>query len=176
MPSQVHKTGPTTPQMNLTPLIDVVFQLIIFFMLVNNIAAREVVPMIVPDLEDPQTREMADDNRIVVSVAPADHTASDRSPNPLMFSGTARYVQVGSAQRFNMDQLSEVTDVLRRRREANADVRVILRADQALHYKEVQPVMAAITAADIETVHLVAFMPGRAPLQGSNQRASHAIE
>ena len=167
MPSQVHKPGPTAPQMNLTPLIDVVFQLIIFFMLVNNIAAREVVPMMVPNLDDAHTREMTDDDRLFVSVAPREHTPADRSPDPLAFSGTAQYVQVGSDRnrQFSMDQLDEVTALLRQRRERNPETRVILRADQALHYDEVQPVMNAITAAEVATVHLVAFMPDQAPPQ-----------
>jgi len=163
MPSQVHKRGPTTPEMNITPLIDVVFQLIIFFMLVNNIVSDEIVEMVVPNLEDPKTQEMAEDNRIIVSVAPRDHQRGERGPDPLMFDGTAQFVQVGSNEEFSMNNMEGVTGALQRRRGNNEDVKVLLRADTALRYEEVQPVMAAITAAGIETVHLVAYMPGEAP-------------
>ena len=169
MPSQVHKRGATTPEMNITPLIDVVFQLIIFFMLVNNIVSEEIVQMVVPNLEDPKTQEMAEDNRIIVSVAPRDHGPADRSPDPLMFDGTAQFVQVGSKQEFSMNDMEGVTDALQAQRAQNENpenVKVLLRADTALRYAEVQPVMAAITAAGIETVHLVAYMPGEGPSLG----------
>ena len=63
MRSQVFKRGPVTPQMNITPLIDVVFLLIIFFMLVTNIIAEEAVEMIVPQLDDPVTRELGNVDR-----------------------------------------------------------------------------------------------------------------
>ena len=65
--SIVIKRGPRAPQMNMTPLIDVVFQLILFFMLVNNIVAEESIQMIVPLLEDPETQQLGDVHRIVIS-------------------------------------------------------------------------------------------------------------
>ena len=37
----------------MTPMIDIVFQLIVFFMLVNNIISDENAVMIVPELEKP---------------------------------------------------------------------------------------------------------------------------
>ena len=170
MPSQVHQRGATAPEMNITPLIDVVFQLIIFFMLVNNIVSREVVEMVVPSLEEPKTKQMAEENRVIVSVAPREFSGNARSPDPLMFSGTAQYVQVGS-QEFPMSQLSQVTNELKRIRSQRPDVKVILRADTALYYEEVQPVMAAVTGAGIETVDLVAYMPGEGPSISANVQA-----
>ena len=44
-------------------------------------------------------------------------------------------------------------------RASNADAEVVLRADGALYYDGVQPVMAAITGAGISKVNLVALMP-----------------
>ncbi len=68
--SKVHKRGPATPEMNMTPLIDVVFQIIIFFMLINNIITEQTVQMFVPELDDPKTRRTEDMKKIVINVAP----------------------------------------------------------------------------------------------------------
>ena len=38
-------------------------------------------------------------------------------------------------------------------------MQVLLRADAALYYDQVRPVMGAITAAGIGTVNLVAYLP-----------------
>jgi len=148
-----------TPEMNMTPLIDVVFQLIIFFMLVNNIIAEQMVEMVVPDLENARTHELTEGDHIMVSIAPAEFTSDDRKDDPLAFDGDAQYVQVGKRQ-FSLDDLEGITNELRDwKATRRSEVEVLLRADAALFYNAVAPVMAAITAADIQTVNLVALMP-----------------
>ncbi len=161
MPSQIFHRGPTTPQMNITPLIDVVFLLIIFFMLVNNIISEQSVQMIVPQLDEPTTRELLDDSgRIIVNIAPAEYAHSERQGNPLLFDGEARFIRVG-LQTFAADDLDGVTAALVEAKEAFPDAEVVLRSDGALYYGVVQPVMGAITRAGIDTINLVAFMPER---------------
>ncbi len=71
MGSQVHKRGPVSPTLNLTPLIDVTFLLIIFFMLVNNIITEESVLMHVPELDNPQTQPFDSEYRLTINLAPA---------------------------------------------------------------------------------------------------------
>ena len=78
--SLVHRRGPTAPDMNITPLIDVVFLLIIFFMLVSRIVADENVPMVVPALDDPKTYEPGQIEKIVVNVVPAAGDRRGRNP------------------------------------------------------------------------------------------------
>jgi biopolymer transport protein ExbD len=60
---------------------------------------------------------------------------------------------------FSPDQLDAVTAELRGWKAAHPDVQVLLRADAALRYDDVAPVMAAVAAADMATVHLVAAIP-----------------
>jgi biopolymer transport protein ExbD len=158
MPSQVFHRGPTKPQMNITPLIDVVFLLIIFFMLVNNIISEQSVEMIVPELDEPTTREMPDTSRIIVNIAPAQYVHNDRKTDPLSFEGEARFIRVG-LQTFAADDLQGVTAALAEAKAADPDVEVVLRSDGALYYGVVQPVMGAITRAGIDKVNLVAYMP-----------------
>lgn len=160
MPSPIFQRGPTTPQMNITPLIDVVFLLIIFFMLVNNIITEQSVEMIVPQLDDPTTRELDESGRIIVNIAPAEYHHRDRADDPLLFDGEARFIRVG-LQTFEADDLEGVTAVLTELKEANPDAEVVLRSDGALYYGVVQPVMGAITRAGIDKVNLAAYMPER---------------
>lgn len=160
MSSKVYQRGSTKPQMNITPLIDVVFLLIIFFMLVNNIITEQSVQMIVPQLEEPTTRELDDAGRLIVNVAPAEYVYKERIDHPLLFDGEARFIRVG-LQTFASDDLEGVTAALTEAREQNPDLEVVLRSDGALYYGVVQPVMGAITRAGIDKVNLVAYMPER---------------
>ncbi len=160
MSSQIFHRGPTKPQMNITPLIDVVFLLIIFFMLVNNIISEQSVQMIVPQLDEPTTRELDDAGRIIVNIAPADYAHRERADNPLLFDGEARFIRVG-LQTFAADDLEGVTAALIDAKSAYPDAEVVLRSDGALYYGVVQPVMGAITRAGIDKVNLVAYMPER---------------
>ena len=157
--SKVHQRGAVTPSMNITPLIDVVFLLIVFFMLVNNIVSEEKVPMIPPDIDESQARQLGEVDRVVVSVAPEEFRQSERAEDPLDHPGMASYVKVGALKRFEMDQMAEVAELLGQARADNPEVEVLLRADSALYYGQVQPVMAAITAAGISKVNLVAYLP-----------------
>ena len=157
--SQVYKRGPKTPQMNMTPLIDVTFQLIIFFLLINNIITEEQVELIPPDLEDPKTFKMETENRVTVNIAPLPFNRADRiQGNPLAFAGQAAQVKVGMKS-FAMEDLGPVTDLLKAAVDQNEEVEVLLRADCALYYKDVQPIMGAITAAGIGKINLVAYLP-----------------
>jgi len=143
MSRRLHKTEPVAPQMNMTPLIDVTFLLIIFFMLVSNIIGQEAVPMQVPILEDPQTRQLGESDRVVVNILPS--------------NDEARYLQIQvGLTRFEGNDSSAVRDALKQMVERNADIQVVLRADGGLDYQQVRPVMQAIRDAGVSFVHLVA--------------------
>ncbi len=145
--------------MNMTPLIDVTFQLIIFFMLVSNIIAEENPEMIVPELNDPKTRELGDVSRIAVNVMPLPFDMKQRAlGNPLNMDGLATTVKI-QLQEYNIDELDAIRAELMDARNKNPDIEVILRADGAIYYKDVQPIMDAIAAAGIQTVNVVAKMP-----------------
>lgn len=159
--SKVVQRGAVAPSMNITPLIDVVFLLIIFFMLVNNIVSEETVDMILPEIENPQTRELGDVDRIVINVAPEPFTRQGREEFPLTHTGTASYIKVGtgSGSRFEITDLAGITAKLKEVKALRPEVEVLLRADGAIYYDVVQPLMGAVTSAGIETVNLVAYMP-----------------
>ena len=160
--SKVIQRGAVTPSMNITPLIDVVFLLIIFFMLVNNIVSEESEPMVLAELENPQTRDVGEIERVVVNVVPEAFSESGRDEFPLSHPGRPRYVKIGTGadSRFDTDDLKGITEALRAAKAANPKIEVLLRVDGAIYYDKVQPIMGAIVkGAGIETVNLVAYMP-----------------
>lgn len=164
--SQVYKRGTAKAEMNMTPLIDITFQLIIFFILTLNVASQEVVPMIVPRLEDPKTQESKQEERLVVNIIPMDYAESQRKDNPLAIEGEAVGIRVGQAN-YRIDQLDQVEQVLKdyaaRRKASSKDQEpmVLLRADAAIYYAQVAPVMRTIAQAGIEKINLVAFLPDK---------------
>ena len=160
--------------LNMTPMIDVVFLLIIFFMLVNRIVTNETVQMIVPELDNPKTQELGEVKKIVVNIAPEEYSRDDRKGNPLDWPGEPAYVQVGQPKyRFKFDDpelTKNIADTLTNELKGAEEVQVLLRADCAVYYDAVQQVMKAITRAEhteggetkkITTVNLVAYMPDR---------------
>ncbi len=165
--SHVHKRGPTAPEMNMTPLIDVTFQLIIFFMLVSNIMTQEAMEMVIPDLTEPRTRELTEADRVVVNVGPNPELITpEQRDGKLYFDRDTIPViaRVGAGGRdfvVGVDSLSDLRIDLEEARAKNPEVHVVLRADAGLAYEDIQPVMDAISAANIKTADVTALLPGK---------------
>ena len=60
----------------MTPLIDVTFLLIIFFMIISNFISEQSVEMIVPGLTESTARELESPRRVVVNVAPGTYVVA----------------------------------------------------------------------------------------------------
>lgn len=174
--SKTTKRGNVNPEMNMTPLIDVTFQLIIFFMLVNNVLSEETVEMIVPKLEDPQVRELDEGSRLTINIIPMAHSRSrlTAGTDPLITEGRAEQVKLGALKLFPMEQagLEALKRELEEAKRKNPKVEIVLRADAAANYISVQPVMEAITGAGIVRINMMAFQEGQGPenlrIEGSN--------
>ncbi|MEM6750094.1 MAG: biopolymer transporter ExbD [Planctomycetota bacterium] len=158
--SYTTERGPVAPSLNITPLIDVVFLIIIFFMLVSNLVGEEALPMVLPDLQDPETAELTDENRVVVNLAPEDdRTRSLAADNShLRAPGFADVLSVGP-RRFSPGATGDAEDYLRATVAARPNDPVLLRADGALYYEAVSPVLDAMTRAGVSDVKLVAYLP-----------------
>ena len=167
--SQVHQRGAAKAEMNMTPLIDVTFQLIVFFLLVSNIASEQVIEMVVPDLEEPKTYELGEGERIIVNVAQVKIEDRRKKDPHLNVDGFRGRLAIGGLK-LGPDDLDILTNELKseadrlKKAKPDQEVEVLLRADSALYYEEVQPVMAAITQAGIGKIKLVAYLPGKGPL------------
>ena len=68
--SQVTKRGAVEPTLNITPLIDVVFLLIVFFMLVMPIVRDENPELQLPDLDRPNVYPPEGERKVTVNIVP----------------------------------------------------------------------------------------------------------
>ncbi len=139
-------------RINLTSLMDVTFQLIVFFLLVTNFAAAELPPLEPPkptvSQAQPPERER---DVLIVNVVPVEAK-----------SGEAREVRVGTLPPLLPGEYGQLTDMLREEKKvaeaAGGTLIIDLRADKSIEYAEIQPVMAAITQAEIANINLRATL------------------
>lgn len=122
-------------QANLTPLIDVTFLLIVFFVLVSQIVEAENVEMRLPRPADPASELAGEESRVVINVLPG---AAGR-PAGYRMGG-----RVYPADTLGLDRLaSRLAEIYG----ANPTVGVNLRADRSTEYRWVEPVLRAVSTA-----------------------------
>ncbi len=142
---------------NMTPMIDVVFQLITFFMLASQFASAEVDKSItVPDLME--SRALVNDPkppiRLIINIA-AD--IADDDPTGVRSKGLA-YIKVGPIDvGDDTVRLREQLDLGKARADAlKGNLILILRAHRTLAWQHVQQVMGEAAKAGIKDVQLAA--------------------
>ncbi len=130
---------------NMSPMIDVVFLLIIFFVLVSHFASAELVPLELPDPDQSQALNIKVTDRVIINirlVAPNDPSAGT------LFS-------VGPIPPEPLDTIARRLELHKR---ANPDVKVVIRADKRTRYADVRSVMETVAELGIEEMHLVAHI------------------
>ncbi len=148
---RLHEPG----QFNMTPMIDVVFLLIIFFMLICQFIASENYKLLVPDrCQGAIASEKLDENAVTLSVFP-----DESDPSGEMFAVRSRTfdpdspVYDGHRDKLVADMGAEIEKQLHDR----SDPIVYLRADRALTYAQVQDALAALARAKVTRLQLAAF-------------------
>jgi len=127
-------------QFNMTPMIDVTFLLIIFFMLVSQITSAENVEMELPDPTRSQAKEVRLKDRVIVNVV---YTGPQDPPA----------YKLGA---LSVETLEELGAGLAEEKVKNPDVQVVLRADRRLHYAAVRAVMEVIAQQQIPLMNIAA--------------------
>lgn len=144
-------------ELNLTSMLDVIFQLIIFFLLITNFSSAELPELLVPEPVKPRTIPMGDEKKVVINVIPNfDGMTKEERKNPDL-NLDAKYVRVGQAT-IEPQDYKKLTELIEKEVEQNPEIHVNLRADARIKFAQVQPVMQAITAAKIVRVNLVAHL------------------
>jgi biopolymer transport protein ExbD len=136
-----------TLSLNVTPMIDVLFQFIIFFTLISTFASAENVPMQLPSPEKSQAQNVKIVDRVVINCARNDAVAA---------SGEGGVVySVGPNP-------PESLDIIARRlaaaHQANPKLKVIVRADKRLRYEQVRAAMEMVANEQVEDMSLVAHV------------------
>lgn len=120
---------------NLTPMIDMTFLLVVFFILVSRITSVEQIPLELPSPARPASFPAPEAPRIVVNV-PADE---EGNATGVMFD----------QETYGLDArgLSNLAGVVAARLQAIPELQVNLRADRRIRYDAVEPVMDALARA-----------------------------
>jgi biopolymer transport protein ExbD len=133
--STVYKRGHAVIEANLTPMIDVTFLLIVFFVLVSQIVEVESVPMDLPAPSEPVSQRAGEEQRAVVNVIPGT-------------GGRVRGYRLGTrtypASEHGVETLTEHLGGLLA---GNPRMGVNLRVDRACQFQFVDPLLQAIATA-----------------------------
>lgn len=133
--------GGSTGKINVTPLIDVVMCLIVFYLIVAKLASDRQLP-----LELPEARQgIAEESQrpIIISVG-------------LGATGVVVEVQGREIVGDEADRPTMVRDAVAQEARQRPDAPVHLRADRALEYAKVRPVVEACRQAGVKSLLLVA--------------------
>lgn len=179
--SQVTKRGAVEPALNITPLIDVVFLLIVFFMLVMNIVSDENPELQLPEVDKPNVYPPEGERKVTINIVPEtpfedeDGFGPGKTPGEVLSRpGQAEFVQIANSkwklgEEESMADFRERLEFMIQARMAGPDNPPIiqLRVDAAIYYAQVLPVMTNLQLAMAEAlgpdlasqtpVHLVAY-------------------
>ena len=162
--SNLHRAARQAEQLsfNMTPMIDVTFQLIIFFIVAGQMASQALAKLVPPKPWESQARELKkgqfdQPNRVIVNVLSSD--PERKSPDPSL-SGTALKYKVDAAD-IAPDDIDALVAILEQRKNnALADgfkeFFVEVRAHYTVYYRDVEPVLKAAAKAGIPKMSITA--------------------
>jgi len=132
---------------NVTPLIDIIMCLIIFFLLVGHIAkAASVKGIKIPSAKNGRDMRDKSDQLIINLVPPVGGYGDNAVPSILIWR--------------NQIPESELAGYLRKQKSENPKMKVVLRADRSIPYKFVAPVLISCAQAGIASIHFMTRRPG----------------
>lgn len=152
---------------NMTPMIDVTFQLIIFFILAGQLASQELAKVELHRPYDSQAipEEKMPKDRVIVNVVSRAATVEKGEPVSPFLAAQAEEYRVGATP-ITVGDTRTLVEALKKRREQveamerdqDKKVFVEVRADFRVSYSQVEPVMLAAAAAGFEKMHLTALV------------------
>ena len=137
-------------ELNITSMMDLVLNLLMFFVLLSNFTLAELPALSPPQPTQSRARRSEAPNKVTVNIVPEGET------------GRARLVKVGTTEIVPAPGaggglvIPGLEGLLQHELNIDKEVEIDLRADKSLNYDQVQPVMAAITNAGINRINVVA--------------------
>ncbi len=133
--SRIYRRGPAQINANLTPMIDMTFLLIVFFVLVSRIVDVQNVPMNLPAPDDPRSEKPRDEQRTVINVVPGP-------------AGTAESYRIGG-RTFDVgpNSYDGMVAHLAGLYQQSPGMLVNLRADRETRYEWIEPALRAVSEA-----------------------------
>lgn len=143
---RVDRRSPDALAFNATPMVDVIFLLTIFFMLVTRFSSAEQVPMELPTPTASQAEVTRMPDRVVINCRLPD--LDDRTGRDVLYS-------IGPNR---PEPLSVISDRLAAMKTDVPDLKVVVRADRRLRYVDVRRVMRVIAQHHVEMLNVVAHV------------------
>ena len=141
-----HRRASGAMDFNATPLVDVIFLLTIFFMLVARFSSAEQVAMELPKPEESQAEVTRIPQRVVINCRLAG------PDDPL---GRSVLYQIGP----NLPEpLVVISDRLATMKRESPEVMALVRADRRLRYADVRAVMRVIAENEIRVLNVAAHV------------------
>jgi biopolymer transport protein ExbD len=145
MPQRRRYQRPQSPiGFSYTPLIDVIFLLTIFFMLVSKFTSAEQVAMLLPEPEHSRAKVPQISDRIVVNCRVGESTEG----------GDAVLYSVGPNP---PETIGAVSERLAAMKGESPDMKVVIRADRRIRYADVLAVMREVSRQHIEMLNVAAI-------------------
>ena len=141
-----HRRSSTGFAFNLTPMVDVIFLLTIFFMLVSRFSSAEQVPMEVPKPYDSKARTTKIPDRVTINCRP--RGLGDGAIGAVLYS-------IGPNQPM---PLAEVAERLAAMKAISPEMKAVIRADRRLRYADVRALMRVVAQNGIEMLNVVAHV------------------
>ena len=145
MHERLSATHPRYLRVNLTPMIDVVFLLLIFFVLIAQFSSRQQAQVQLPVPEPSAAKATSASDALTITVICDEQ-------------GKLSAYQI-QGRTFDPQQVDILAQTLLARRKANSQVQVNLRADRRADARVIEALMAACGRAGIRHVNLMAALP-----------------
>lgn len=150
-------------QFNLTPMIDVVFLLIIFFMLACQFIAQENYQIVIPD-DCPNAMIPEQRDAPLVTVSVLREARPHETGTTLVYAVRSQRLENGEVAYRHPQQRREkligaITEQLRQKSNSS----LCLRADRDLAYEDVQEALLALAQAGVQQVQLAAYRDEHTP-------------
>jgi len=134
--TRLHERGPARIEANLTPMIDITFLLVVFFVVVSTISEVESVEMELPKPQPTASAPPPEQSRSVLNVLP------DEEGEAIGYRLNTEEYPLGNAGILALQ--NALVPMLRN----NPELRINLRADRRTSQRHIAPLLNAITDAN----------------------------
>ena len=147
-------------EINMTPMIDVVFNLIIFFMLVADLTKKDLEIMTLPWSDSAIADEGKEDLRVIINIVKRLERADGTTIRPQDWKPTDGVRIMLKAKEYKLGPLTDVLlNFAGRKRDLDhpmqpSEVYALIRCDQEIRWREVQWVMQACAHPDVRIYKL----------------------
>lgn len=142
VPRSVSRFSAFPGRLNLTPMIDIVFQLLVFFMVASHLTNTQRDPISLPEPTNSQARELQRPEQLVIN----------------LFGDSQGQIRKIKANADLVADVPSLVDLLLRVGPGLSarNGTVILRADRNMQFSQMEKVLQAIANAGITSVHIAA--------------------